>query len=306
MLVTGPQGRRLEFKHHPLGKPLSLPCGRCIGCRLERARQWAVRIMHESKMHDANSFLTMTYDPEHVPKDGSLNVEHVQLFMKRLRSRIDPIRIRFFLCGEYGEKFERPHYHAIVFGFDFPDKVKLTTSGGFTLYESEMLNDVWGMGSVRIGDVTFESASYVANYATKKIIGKGANEHYKGRKPEFLLMSRGGRGGHGGIGKTWIKAYADEVYQSDSIVVRGLEQRPPRFYDNYAKSLGELDSKWQARLQEITAKREDQASKLEEYMLRSGHVVNIAPSSNAVRLAVREKVASAKFALKLRTLESNP
>jgi hypothetical protein len=101
-----------------LDKELKLPCGRCIGCRLERSRQWAVRCVHEASLHEKNCFITLTYSPENLPKDGSLDVSHFQKFMKRFRKRFGP-GIRFFHCGEYGESLSRPHYHACIFGFDF-------------------------------------------------------------------------------------------------------------------------------------------------------------------------------------------
>lgn len=319
-ISDGPQGRSLSFVPSPGSRVISLPCGRCIGCRIERARQWAVRIVHESKMHSQNSFLTLTYDPEHLPSGGTLVLKDVQDFLKRLRARVaqecrcgikSPWRfgngfcgarkLRFFLCGEYGEKLERPHYHAIIFGYDFPDKVPVKRSGEFCLYESSMLSSTWGNGSAWIGDVSFDSAAYVANYATKKITGSAAAAHYAGRKPEFLIMSRGGRdakGKLGGIGASWIKKFGREVFSSDEVIVRGASCRPPRFYDQALLAVNPFE--WYA----TKARRGFDAERLEEFVLRSGDVVEIAPDRNAVRLAVREKVARAKYALKRRSMES--
>lgn len=280
-----------------MGRGLSLPCGRCIGCRLERSRQWAVRLMHESKMHAVSSFLTLTY--KDLPPKGSLSVEHCQLFMKRLRARLAPKKVRFFLCGEYGDQFGRPHYHAILFGEDFAaDRVKLSEKNGFYLYESKLLDEVWGHGGCRIGDVTFDSAAYVANYATKKVTGAKADEHYQGRKPEFLLMSRGGRGGRG-IGHSWFEKFASDVYPADAVIVSGREARPPRYYD------GLLEEHDPALAETIKSKRVLEASVLDDFVLRSGEVVKVAESNNAYRLEVREKVARAKLALKRRNLENN-
>lgn len=249
-------------------------------------------------MHDENSFVTLTYAPEHLPKNGSLSVEDCQLFLKRLRARLEPKKIRFFLAGEYGEKLSRPHYHTILFGVDFPDKVPLETQGEHTQYDSPLLREVWGKGEVRIGSVTFDSASYVANYATKKIVGKGAAEHYQGRKPEFLLMSRGGRRA-GGIGRSWIERFASDVYPSDEVIVRGVQARPPRYYDLY------LEKNNPTLLESIKQKREAQSEVLESMRLKSGVSVAVAPSRNARRLAVRKQVATAKAELKRRTLEKN-
>jgi hypothetical protein len=101
---------------------LELPCGQCIGCRLERSRQWAMRCLHESSLYDRNAFVTLTYDDEHLPPGGSLNYPDFQRFMKRLRKN-SKSPIRFYMGGEYGESTLRPHFHVCLFGYDFPDKV---------------------------------------------------------------------------------------------------------------------------------------------------------------------------------------
>jgi len=298
VLVSGPEGRRISFHRSTVGKALSLPCGRCIGCRLERSRQWSVRIMHEAKMHLENSFVTLTYSPEFFPKDGSLSVDHCQLFLKRLRSRLSPLKIRFFLCGEYGETFGRPHYHAIIFGYAFPDKVPLFGSvgstGKFQLFDSELLSDTWGFGQVRIGEVSSDSASYVANYATKKIIGSPevVNAHYRGRTPEFLLMSR-----RPGIGRSWYDSFSTDVFPSDEVIVKGLQARPPRYYSSL------LESQDPEAYEAIRSKREAYAQELESFVLGSGVTVNVSAGSNDRRLVVREQVARAKAALKSRRVE---
>jgi len=293
-MVKGPEGPRLVFNRNAVGKALSLPCGRCIGCRLERSRQWAVRLVHENKMHESSCFLTLTYDEDHLPGDGSISVSACQDFMKRLRSRIAPIKVRFFLCGEYGEKLGRPHYHLILFGYDFPDKVKLEEKDGKILYSSEMLDDIWGNGGCRIGEVTFDSAAYVANYATKKITGAKAQEHYQGRKPEFLLMSR-----RPGIGRGFIERFMSDVYPSDEVIVKGREARPPRYYDQV------LESRNPDLLAVLKLRREAAAEKLEEMVLKSKEIVHVAPGRNARRLAVRRRVTEAKLRLKSRKLEKS-
>jgi len=304
VLISGPQGRRLSFKDDPRGRGISIPCGRCIGCRLERARQWAVRIMHESEMHVQSSFVTMTYDAEHLPKDGSLSVRDCQLFLKRLRFFLSPTKIRFFLCGEYGEKFARPHYHAIIFGYDFPDKKKMDSpsSSGFAHFTSKELTDLWGKGRCDVGAVSFDSACYVANYATKKVVGKGIKqpdgsyispkEYYGNRTPEFLLMSR-----RPGIGRSWFATYAGDVFPADEVIVRGKEGRPPRYY---SKIFSESNPD---AYEVVRLSRENAASELEDMKLKSGDVVKVARSSNARRLAVRKTVAEAKARLKSRRLE---
>ena len=121
-------------------RPLPVPCGKCIGCQLEKARQWALRCMHEAAMHERNCFLTLTYDGENLPAGGSLVPEHFVLFMKRLRERYGE-GIRFFHCGEYGERLSRPHHHCLLFNHDFDDKVPLIGKDG--LAKSKELSRLW-------------------------------------------------------------------------------------------------------------------------------------------------------------------
>jgi hypothetical protein len=230
-----------ESKRHDTVKSLSLPCGQCIGCRLERSRQWAIRCMHEAQMHDQNCFITLTYDDAHLPSDRSLHYRDFQLFIKRLRKRYPGRRIRYYMAGEYGENFGRPHWHACIFGLDFDDK-KLwkRTSSNSLLYRSKELELLWPFGYSSIGDVTFESAAYVARYIMKKVTGKNAAEHYKeidpdtgeitNRKPEFTKMSL-----KPGIGYEWYKQYTTDVYPHDYVVVRGKKVKPPKFYDKKYK-----------------------------------------------------------------------
>lgn len=222
-------------------RSLTLPCGQCVGCRLERSRQWAVRCMHESSMHKDNCFVTLTYDDENVPSDYSLNYRHFQLFMKRLRKSLDA-KVRFYMCGEYGETYSRPHYHACLFGYRPQDLYAWRKTGaGFQLYRSGMLEKLWVSGSVEIGDVTFESAAYVARYIMKKVTGVNAEKHYEmvdgdtgevySRATEFTRMSL-----KPGIGHSWYEKYKSEVFPLDRVVVRGIECKPPRYYTDLLKS----------------------------------------------------------------------
>lgn len=196
-----------------------------------------MRCMHEASLHTDNCFITLTYNDENLPEGGSLQLKHYQDFMKRLRKRFGS-GIRFFHCGEYGEKFSRPHYHACLFNFDFPDK-QIFKSGENNLYTSKALQELWPHGFSTIGDVTFESAAYVARYITKKITGDKAEDHYEildprtgeltQRKPEYTTMSR-----RPGIGKGWFDKYRTDVYPSDEVVLRGgKSMKPPKAYDRY-------------------------------------------------------------------------
>ena len=126
------------------GLPLKIACGQCIGCRLERSRQWAVRCVHENKMHDVSSFVTLTYDNDYLPSGGTLVKRDLQLFMKRLRRSRDE-KIRFYACGEYGDATQRPHYHLLLFGCGFSDQRlrSRSRSGDMDYYDSEQLRAVW-------------------------------------------------------------------------------------------------------------------------------------------------------------------
>lgn len=216
-----------EVKHYEERhwRSLLLPCGTCDACKLERSRQWAVRCMHEASMYDDNCFVTLTYADEHLPFGNSLCLEDFQKFMKRLRRRFSNERIRFFHCGEYGERFGRPHYHVCLFGFDFRDKVFLGKRKGLPVWRSPILEELWPFGRSEIGSVTFESAAYVARYVMKKVTGPKAEEHYAGREPEYVTMSR-----RPGIGRAWYEKFKDELL-ADSVLVRGRMVKPPRYYD---------------------------------------------------------------------------
>lgn len=222
-----PSGKRkLVFKPQDgvSGSELEVPCGQCIGCRIVRARQWAVRCIHEASLHEQNSFVTLTYNDEKMPKE--VKVVDVQLFMKRLRERIEPVKVRFFCVGEYGEKFSRPHYHLLLFGYDFPDKYYWCGKGKSRQYRSSMLEKLWPFGFSTVGTVTPASAQYVAQYCTKIITGKKKAEHYGDRAPEFCIMSR-----KPGLGTGWLEAYGNVLFDRDFVVVDGGKRLAiPRFY----------------------------------------------------------------------------
>lgn len=216
---------------------VQVPCGQCVGCKLERSRQWAVRCMHEASLHLDNSYLTLTYDDAHLPYHGVLQVRDFQLFMKRVRRAFSTRRIGVFYCGEYGEKDWRPHFHACLFGLDFPDRVVCgTNERGDNLYSSAVLSEFWDAGFAVIGDVTFESAGYVARYCLKKITGDKAEAWYRrfdpgtgeiySLPPEFAHMSL-----RPGIGKRWFEKFGSELEDDDTVVSRGVEVSVPRYYD---------------------------------------------------------------------------
>lgn len=218
--------------------PITLACGQCAGCRLERSRQWAVRCMHESSQHERNSFITLTYDDTNLPTNRTLIKKHWQEFAKKLRGRLGSFR--FFHCGEYGDLNGRPHYHAALFGIDFQEDRVLDkmTKEGHALYKSKTLTETWAKGHAWIGELTFESAAYVARYIMKKRHGQQALIEYgvkiSGlpfsleyiRLPEYTTMSL-----KPGIGQVWIEKYMEDVYPQDHVIVKGKKTRPPKYYD---------------------------------------------------------------------------
>lgn len=220
------------------GDTLQISCGQCIGCRLEKSRVWACRISNEASLYDENCFITLTYSPENLPENGSLVPRDFTLFLKRLRKKYGP-QIRFYQCGEYGENFGRPHYHACLLNFDFPDKyLWRKTQRGDLIYRSPSLEKLWGLGNCEIGQVTFESAAYCARYITKKVTGKNAESHYNSvdletgeiitKIPEYTNMSR-----KPGIGAPWLQKFSKDVFNHDVLVIRGgTKVPPPRYYNN--------------------------------------------------------------------------
>lgn len=264
------------------GEPMSVPCGQCIGCRLERSRQWAVRCMHEASLHDEGCFLTLTYDDENLPVGNSLDKSHFQKFIRSLRKRTGQ-KMRYFQCGEYGEQNFRPHYHALLFGFEPMDKEPI--SGSF--WASRTLEDIWGRGFVGGGDITFDSAAYVARYCLKKVTGEAAHDHYLRSdffgeaywlQPEYVCMSR-----RPGIGREWIDKFKSDVYPHDNCIVNSFPSRPPRYYDNVL----ELDDP--ELLADLKRRRISRAlSRVSE--------------QTAVRLETRRVVLESKLSLRKRSL----
>lgn len=281
---------------HAYVEKLNLPCGQCIGCRLEKSRQWATRCMHEASLHEKNCFITLTYDNEHLPAGGSLHYPDFQRFIKRFRKAYPGRTIRYYMAGEYGSTFSRPHFHACIFGFDFDDKeLWKRTASNSLLYTSKDLEKLWSFGYSSIGDVTFESAAYVARYIMQKYNGQmedGSHikkeEHYQfcdlatgeliTLEPEFNRMSL-----KPGIGANWLEKYHADVYPHDYVEIRGQKCTPPRYYDKLIQKND--DYEWQ----EIQDKREIRAKLKPE-------------EKTAERLAAKEAVTKAKLKKLLRKI----
>lgn len=283
-----PNGKKLLTRHcqNQPCEYVELPCNKCSGCRMAYAQQWAIRLHHEATLSTHNSFITLTYSDEHLPPASTLVKRDTTLFLKRLRDKV-PIRFRFFLCGEYGsaEHTSRPHYHAVILGYDFPDKVFYKMSKtGFPMYKSKTLADAWQhQGHSDIGSVTPTSTAYTARYILKKQVGYAALHHYNTidqvtgeitaeRIPEFTKMSL-----QKGLGTPWIEKFWTDVYPSDEVVMNGRFYRPPKFYDNWMRAN-------HADIFETVVKRR------REFAMQN--VDN--PDNTPERLAVRQTVAKSK------------
>lgn len=278
-----PSGKRaIVFKEREAQsvKTLDLPCGQCVGCRLERSAQWAARCLDEASLFEKNCFITLTYDEVRIPEDGSLVKRDFQLFMKKLRKRFGE-GIRYYMCGEYGDTTGRPHYHACLFNFR-PDDLFFfkKTDQGHCLYTSKSMEEIWDNGYVIIGDVTFESAAYVARYIMKKITGDGADERYVDKdsgvmlEPEYTNMSRGSKKlGTGGIGKEWYNRFKGDLFPDDFKVVDGRKIRVPRFYSSmYELTNPEEFAKIKAKREKV-AQEIKRSGELDGFRLRTKEVI---------------------------------
>lgn len=355
--------KRFKYDRKPtpahLGRDLQVPCGKCIGCRLDTVQGWTTRCMHEAQLHKHNCALTLTYsdDPNYspdshweededwsrphqdvwtnqksrelstiapeglegpniarvgnslqegtsrvpyalgtrarpsmaMPEGGSLSIQHHELFMKKLRRRIG-VPVSFYMCGEYGTKLLRPHYHYCLFGYDFPDKKYFKTSpSGTLLYRSRELEKIWTGGHAWIGELTTATAAYIAGYVMKKMTGEKAIDHYRRTDeagndywlmPEFNLMSR-----NPALGRNWWEKFHRDVTVRDGVYVKDHKTKAPRYYDK-------LLERSNPRLYEtIKNARNENALKNPE-------------EKTPARLQAREEVQSARLSLKKRNLEN--
>ncbi len=295
LTINGKRGIVFNIKKGFADLPITLSCSQCIGCKLERSRQWAIRCDHEASLHSENSFITLTYNDQNLPRDLSLDKTHLQKFWKRLRKKYPSSKIKYYACGEYGDNTLRPHYHAILFNFAFNDQILFKQENGEKLYTSEKLDALWGFGFCTIGTVTFKSAAYVARYILKKITGPMADNHYTrvientdpitgeitGHHsrvlPEYATMSLKPT-----IGKDWINKYTSDVYPSDFVIINNKKIPPPRFYNLM------YDRENPEKYKKIIRSRKRAQQK---------NVANNTPA----RLKVREKVLQ----LKLKQLKRN-
>lgn len=197
------------------GYLFTVGCGKCFECLQRRSTEWAYRVALESELYKQNCMITLTYNEDNLPKGGRLVKRDLQLFMKRLRKHFEPLKIRFFGCGEYGSKNGRPHYHVILFNLDFEDKFFFCKDNkGTDLYRSPTLEKLWTLGFSSIGEVNFDSAKYCAIYMQKP--------PKDGRPKAFTIMSRRPGIGFDAIRKQWLA--------TDKIYYRGKYIKIPRYF----------------------------------------------------------------------------
>lgn len=228
-----------QLARHGSTEPITVKCGQCIGCKLEQSRTWAMRCVHEASLYKRNCFVTLTFNDENLPYRNRLEGEHFVKFMKRLRKHAEPQPVRFYMGGEYGTLNDRPHFHAILFNWDWEDKVRFKeTPSGETIYTSATLEKLWPWGYCSTAEMTFESAAYIARYCLQKRNGDEAEWHYKRfdelgeyqLTPEFNQMSR-----KPGLGADWYKFYKSDVHTNDYVIINGKETNVPKFYDKILK-----------------------------------------------------------------------
>ena len=308
-----------EADRHPHER-IDVACGRCLGCRIDRSKEWAIRCVHEAVMYDDNCFITLTFNEDNMAHfeekccpanedaelelrnscrvyqekgvvcDGrSLCIKDFQLFMKRLRKV--KRGVRYYHCGEYGSELQRPHHHACLFNCDFEDKVLWTERDGVRLYRSAELESLWPYGFSSVGDVTYESAAYCARYITKKMNGEKAKSHYRGVDvstgevktilPEFTSMSR-----RPGLGARWFAEHPGDVYPKGFLTIGGKKLKSPKYYDDI------YDRKEPEKFEAVRQERRRAAKEYEERGEKYGD-----------RLRAKEKVLMAKLGRLPRRLE---
>lgn len=307
-----------------------IPCGQCWSCRLKKSAEWATRAALETREFEHNWFITLTYDNEHLPttdymvdeetgefykNDGTWNgylvPEHFKKFMKDLRRyykyHYDWDGIRFLMCGEYGEKKGRPHYHAIIFNLplfkDGENKLtderalkpsKYKAMKGMAYWDSELIERIWGRGQTIVADVNWSTCAYVARYVMKKQTGKAGAEAYaaQGKTPVYANMSR-----RPGIGRNYYDDHRDEIYENDEIIMKTVKgnvgsRKPPTYYDKL------YDLEEPEKMADIKEQRKKAAANAME--------IKLAQTTNTMKeqMHIDEKSIVMKTAALIRPLES--
>lgn len=287
-LFFGKSAAALMLQYGGVHEVITLPCSKCVGCLVRKVSDWSLRCVFEAQHWERSSFLTLTYRTSELPANFSLLKSDHQKFFKRLRQALSRDygvgAVKYYMCGEYGERKGRPHYHVVLFGWDFPDKVPVANNPGARdpLFTSPFLERVWGHGEVRIGDVTSESTAYVARYTLKKLRGKVGAAFYEARDqvPPYTACSQG-------VGRRHFERFRSDYYPCDSAVDPStLRPRAvPRYFD---KLLEAVDAEAFAVVKEARALRFLKANRADQ---------------TPARLRDREECLRLKLGLLLRNLE---
>jgi hypothetical protein len=272
--TPNPSGKRsivFNPKEAWTDKKIDIPCGQCDGCKLERSRQWAIRCMHEAHMHEENCFITLTYNDDKIPNNGTLVKKDHQDFMKRLRERFPEKTIRYLHCGEYGDLRARPHYHTLLFGIDLRKWGRIIKNewhlwpwkkiNDVQYYRSTKLEETWPAGNSMVGALNFESAAYVARYSLKKCTSHTDKNFFYTVEDEktgeltriteeYITMSR-----HPGIAKPFYEKYKNQIFKGDFVIARGQKMKPPKFY------MGQYEIDEPEKAKTVKANRQNEAIK---------------------------------------------
>jgi len=320
-----PDGKTLCWSPKKYSKefaPFQIPCGKCISCRLENARQTAVRCVHEAQMHPENSFITLTYNEASL-KSAKLQYKDFQTFQKALRTFIfdeklkerfpdvktqserrqlyrdtpkdsrdalyEKTRTAIYVAGEYGDIGKRPHWHALIFNWRPQDLVpKYTSDRGDQVFTSPTLSRLWPHGNSELGSVTFESAGYCARYASKKL------QHGKDGEHDFNPISR--RSSRNAIGKKWIEKYWPDVFRHGYVEVNGQKTSVPRYYEKWFKK--NHPDKWVHYVTQIKSKIIQEAIEKEKTISLEEKKINMKRSGlrglQIKRARAREKIMKQK------------
>lgn len=286
------------MQFHPTWNYTEIPCKKCIGCRLDYSREWANRGFLEAQHWQQNYFITLTYNDENLPENGSLEPEEFTNFIKRLRKRMADKRIqfdgiRFMGCGEYGEERGRPHYHIILFNCQLPvdSFYQPRIINKNTYWQNHIIEKCWTKGISNVSDVTWNNIAYTARYITKKIYGAQAQEEYADKEPEFFRVSR-----RPGIGGYYYDENKETIYTNDEIIVKNRKgahsSKPPKYFDRL------LEAEQPDRLEQI--KRERRKRQRDNERIKDGCISN----TRLERLEIEERSLQNKTMRLLRDLES--
>lgn len=303
-----------------------LPCSKCIECRLEYARQWAVRSVHEASIHEQNSFITLTYSDEKL-KSPKLQYRDFQLFIKKLRKHIhdqeteklfpnvteikarnqlfkglskdtqDSIRersqISIFVTGEYGDKTKRPHWHALIFNWRPNDtNYKYSNERGDKLFSSNILETLWGNGTTELGQITFESAGYCARYAAKKLVHGHDSDH------DFKPISK--KSSKNAIGKKFLETHWKDIFNHGEVILAdGTKSTIPRYYEKWL--LKNHPDHWIGYVTKLKAQRIKKAelkTELEKQEINEVNDIRLQKHGRGPQISrtkVRETIINQKF-----------